>query len=319
MVPVFVAFWLTACATDGYRTAVGNFATTTKAATEQQVALQQQQFERRANDIADELAENRVELVLSVGCAPAIGDTNVNQCAVERRDGEPLERPFEAVHIANLRIALGRYASNLALLAAGAADSDAAFRKQVDSFAASLGGLGGALKSATGTSVLEDDDYSFAANILAELGSLYFEHQRIKVLKRIIIETNPVVKKATDYLAQTDLILIDAMNFATLKDLNDAEDKVRQLTNDPNAATAAIRKAQLDLIDKTEAYRMDFRNPAKSKSAFTNLAEAHDDLAKAAKASGSNENLKAAIERIFAAAESIRAAPEERFGEDGDE
>lgn len=315
-ISLFTAFMLTACAGDGFRTAVGNFATTTEAATAQQVALQQEQFERRANDIADELANNRVELVLSVGCAPSIEDTNVNQCVVERRDGKPLETPFDAVHLTNLRKALGMYASNLALLAAGAADSDTAFRKQIDNFAASLGSLSGAVKSATGTSILEKDDYTFAARILAELGSLYFEYQRINTLRRIIIETDPVVQSAADYLAQTDVILIDATNFATLKDLSDAENKVRQLTNTPNAPTAEIRKAQLELIAKTEAYRKGFMDPAKSKSAFTKLAEAHAELAKAANSRWSSEDLKVAIERIFAAAESIQAAVKEHTSED---
>ncbi|WP_089724730.1 hypothetical protein [Candidatus Thiosymbion oneisti] len=316
VVPLFVAFALTACAGDGFRTAVGNFATTTEAATAQQVALQQKQFERRANDIADELANKRVELVLSVGCAPAIEDTNVNLCFVERRDREPLVTPFNAVHITNLRKALGTYASNLALLAAGAAESDAAFRKQVDSFAASLGGLSGALKSAIGTAVLEEDDYTVAAKILAELGSLYFEYQRINTLRKIIIETDPVVQKAAVYLAQTDVILMDADNFAPLEDIYAAEAKVKQLTSSPNATTAAIRKAQTDLIAKTEAYRMGFRDPAKHKSAFTKLAKAHAELAKAAKSRSSSEDLEAAVERIVAAAESIRAAVKERSSED---
>jgi len=278
--------------------------------------LQQEQFERRANDIADELAKERVELVLSVGCAPAIENTNVNNCFVERRDGKPLETPFNAVHLTNLRKALGTYSSNLALLAAGVADSDAAFRKQFDSFASSLGSLSGAVKSATGTSVLEEDDYTFAASILAELGSLYFEYQRINALRRIIVETNPVVQKATAFLGQADVILVDANNFATLEDLSAAEDKVRRLTNSPNATTAAIRKAQLDLIDKTEAYRMGFRDPAKAKSAFTKLAEAHAELAKAAKSRWSSEDLKAALKLIFAAAESIQAAIKEHSSEE---
>nr|VFK18058.1 MAG: hypothetical protein BECKLFY1418C_GA0070996_103820 [Candidatus Kentron sp. LFY] len=316
IVAFFVAFALTACAGDGFRTAVGNFATTMEAATAQQVALRQEQFERRANDIADELADKRVELVLSVGCAPAIEGTNVNPCFVERRDGKPLVTPFNAVHITNLRKALGTYASNLALLAAGAAESDAAFRKQVDSFAASLGGLSGALKSATGTAMLEEDDYTVAAKILAELGSLYFEYQRINALRRIIIGTDPVVQKVAVYLAQIDVILVDAANFATLEDLSAAEGKVRRLTNTPNATTAAIRKAQTDLIAKTEAYRMGFRDPAKHKSAFTKLAKAHAELAKAAKSRSSSEDLEAAVERIVAAAESIRAAVKERSSED---
>lgn len=319
-VPLLVSLALTACASDGFRTAVANFATTTEAVTAQQIVLQQQQFERRANDIAEELANQRVELVLSDGCAPLSTDTNVNQCVVKRRDGKHLESPYSAVHLTNLRIALGKYTSNLALLAAGAADSDAAFRKQVDSFATSLGGLSGAVESATGTTPPKEKDYTFAANIVAEIGSLYFEYQRVKALKKIIVKTNPVVQAATGYLAQTDFILVDATNFAMLANLSAAEEEVKKLTNDPKATTAKIRKAQLDLIAKTEAYRLDFRDPEKSKLAFTELANAHDKLAKAAESPWSNkEDLRAAFQRIFAAAKSIQPAVKVRFGEDDGE
>lgn len=298
-----LAVWLAAgCASDGFRTSVSSFATATEAAATNQTALDEQRLARREAQIADDLARDRVALVLD-GCAQIDFDSfDRDRCRVIRQDGQPLERPFVASNIVRLRTAFADYARTLSALAEGVGEGGEAFRTATGGLATAFGGLSGAVEAASGPNALEAADLDAVGKIIAELGVLYFEYQRVESLREIVIETDPTVQAAAGILTDADRLLAGATNDAQVTPLREAEEQVARLIS-KGAPEAALRAAQADLFRLVDDRRRNFR----AGSPFRELGEAHARLAEAAR-TRSEEDILAAINLILAAARKIEAS-----------
>lgn len=301
LAPVLAVCLAAGCSSDGFRTSVSSFATATEAAAANQIALDEQRLARREAQIADDLARERVALVLD-GCAQIDFDSfDPDRCRVVRQDGQPLERPFVARNIVRLQTALADYARTLGTLAKGVGEGSDAFRTATGGLVTAVGGLSGAVEAAGGPKALDAADLDAVGKIIAELGVLYFEYQRVEALREIVIETDTTVQAAADILTDADRLLAGAANDAQVTPLREAEEQVARLIAN-GAPEASLRAAQADLFRLVDDRRRNFR----AGSPFRELGEAHARLAQAAR-TRSEEDILSAIDLILAAARNIEA------------
>lgn len=296
---------LSGCAGEQFLTSVSGFDEATNAA----VVVQSDQLEAfsetQSEKIRSSLAEGRVDLRISGGCANLVGVAfRISDCQIVRFDEEKLEQPFVGENILALGAALGDYASSLGRLAADASKDADAFSKSLSDLAVSLGRLDGAIDKAGGGSVVDAEKFGAVATILAEAGNLYFEQSRMSKLKKIIIESDPFVQEATKLLSGAyEALRLDTMGEAFAR-LNDASDAAIEEVATATSTPAQIRKKHDALFSELAA----FKRRAAIRNSFSALGEAHKALKMASESGASSDDLKVAILRIIESAKIIKIA-----------
>ena len=309
-----VALALCGCAAEPFRTAVQSFASTTVAASDQLEVMQSKHRGRRTEEIRANLAEERARLVPDPDtCQPlATPDYKPSACRVLVNGQEPVPQAFDAPAVVELRAALANYATNLGVLAGAATEDSAAFREAAAGLTTSFGTLTNTISNSRLplTIDIEENDLGAVATIIGEIGVLYFEYQRVAMMREIIKETDPAVQDATEILADAAGVWAKSENEAFLskfrRETEKLDDLVRKENEGSKVTDAAFSVQQVSVLNAHATYTTDVLPVAQSQSAFVELGNAHAELAAAARAGGSREDVISALQRIAAAAAAIR-------------
>ena len=302
---------LSACVNPEFMATVDGFADTTASA----VATQNQRLASIDAHVREDLASNRVKLVQSGGCALlGIPGSDPRACVIQRRDGKEIPHTRAYRNIAALNKGVVGYASSLKTLASDQAEDVAAH-------SAALANLSGALNQLRDdiAGMEQRDPASASANasanadanagpgtglvVLQELTALYFDHQRTKALKRIIIAANPVFQDAMRLMSANNEV-IGSTKAAYYVDILDETKK--------DLANAVNRRAPREVIGKLQDRMFQTAAAARSSAAFKDIfpkiAAAHAELAKSAASQADRAALNAAINKISDAVKTIQAA-----------
>ena len=263
---------VTGCSTSRFTQTAGQFGSLTRSAAEQQnarlVAVAGGELER----YRQRLAETKAELKFR-DCAQTLADAPPDpttavvkpfpRCRLMERmspgEFQELAPDLHFENIAALNSALVDYAGGLVLLAADASKDQQAFAASVSNLASSLGGLDGAIRKVTGASEGNSaTQFNAVGTLVAKLGNLYFAAHRQNVLKKMVIEADPLVQRATAILGDADsqLDLYDRLPlYQAVVNAQEHADQVRKLGD-----VAAIRSAQdklFEAVERFNAYQID--------------------------------------------------------------
>jgi len=320
------------CVNPAFRESVGQFGTLTKAtvATQNQrlAAVTASEQER----IRADLARRRVQFALSRDCpylmataetepptdanvpvasesnAPATPDSDTTTEARQRAEVPRcrlvmIQTPGEAVaeaaryeNIMSLTTALSNYSDSLVALAADSSADQKAFATSLSGLASSLGGLNGAIREAAGAPEQDlNAKLGAVATFVAEVGNLYFAHQRDRALREIIIKAGPFLERAVALLIEADQNLDLFERNKLLQTLTAAQRHEAQVAADHASSVAAIRAAQNEVYVALEA----FNRANATVEPFRAIGVAHIRLVRAAQAGASAAELRAAIDAII--------------------
>lgn len=294
------ALLLSACVNPAFRQSIGEYGALTKAAAAQQNARVTQIAAEEAERIRSDLAARRVDLRLKPDCAARLltdpsGGGAAPVCGLVEVGGKPIAQAPGFANVIALTGALSDYADQLIALAADSTQDQAAFAQSVTALGTAVGGLDGAVRTATGAKAGTDSPRIGAvAGLLAETGSLYFAQRRAAVLKRIVIAADPVVQSATGLLSGADERVQLYYRSELAAALLQAQDHASAVANDPASSVADVRAAQDALFAQVDAYNAQGADTLR----FQAIGEAHAKLAQAARAGASPAELKTAIEAI---------------------
>lgn len=170
----------------------------------------------------------------------------------------------------------------------------------MSNLASSLGGLDGAIRKVTGTS--EGDSaakFNAVGTLVAKLGNLYFASRRQSILKKMIIEADPLVQRSAAILGDADsqLDLYDRLPlYEAIVTAQKNADEARA-----GSDVIEIRSAQHKLfaaVERFNAYQID-------RSRFAAIGAAHAKLVEAAKAGATIKELHEAIVAVVDLASTI--------------
>jgi hypothetical protein len=318
-VAALFAFALSACVNPAFRESIGEYGALTKAAAAQQNARVAAIAADEEERIRADLAERRADLRLKPDCAARLltdpaGGGAAPQCALVEVGGKPIEQAPGFANVIALTAALSNYADQLIALAADSSQDQAAFTQSVTGLATAVGGLDGAIRTATGAAAGQDGArINAVASLLAEAGNLYFAQRRAAVLKQVVIAADPTVQAAANLLSGVDdrvqLYYRAELASALLK----AQDHASAVASSPTSTVADVRAAQDALFEQLAAYNSQGADTLR----FRAIGEAHSKLARAAQAGASPGELKAAIEAIVHLAGTAGAAAEALKGASG--
>jgi hypothetical protein len=291
---------LSACVNPAFRQSIGEYGTLTKAAAAQQNARVTQIAAEEAERIRTDLAARRVDLRLKPECAARLlGDPSgggaAPACGLVEVGGKPIAQAPGFANVIALTGALSDYSDQLIALAADSTQDQAAFAQSVTALGTAVGGLDGAVRTATGAKAGTDSPRIDAvAGLLAETGSLYLAQRRAAVLKRIVIASDPVIQAATRLLSGADERVQLYYRSELAGALLQAQDHASAVAHDPASSVADVRAAQDALFAQVDAYNAQGADTLR----FQAIGEAHAKLAQAARAGASPAEMKAAIEAI---------------------
>lgn len=303
------------CTTDRFVPLAAEFGTLTREAAEQQserlAIVTAEERERLRAGLAERGADLRVE-----DCARAIAGARVAstgvlpdppaRCRVIERQatGTFAELPgnLQLPAIAALNGALQSYAEGLIVLAADTTEQQAAFGEAAAQLASAIGELDGAVRAATGAeSGADPARVDAAGTLLGRIGNAYLSARRQAVLRRLIVEADPLVAQATGLLGGADgaLDLYDSVAlYAAIERAAEAAAAARAAGD-----AAALAEQQAALFDAVDAYNA---FPAEQ-ARYAAIGAAHARLAAAAEAGASPAELASAATAVIGLAEVIGA------------
>lgn len=298
--------FVTGCAGSTYRTAVAEFGQSTRVAVDQQSSSLRSIIDAENQLIRTELAENRVDLILSGDCIASVLRQEEPDCAIQRNDGNELRAAPKFAHILALGEALASYSENIGALAADSTEDRAAFKEALVAAAGATSKLDGALRTSLKIEgkPLPGEKLGIIAGIVADIGGLLLEKQRVDALKRIIITADPTVQDSVEFLmaayqAEQTYNLSDRT-----RELKKAQDDLR-IVNANTASTLEQRlAAQAKFIELAENYI----GLATAADRFERIGKAHAALRVAAEKSATREDLLAGIKAVLAVAQSVGEA-----------
>lgn len=258
--------------------------------------------------LRDQLAVDKTWLVTTGECLAlldAYEPALVADCQVKRKDKFTKDQtpidvdPVRVDRLKALARSLGGYSSSLRLLFADASADKKAFSKAVGGLATAIGGLQGEIERASGAKGVNTKALGAVATLISEAGSLYFEYERSRVLRKIIKESHPMVVAATEILDESSDNARTALLLQTVFDeMNNADNSLRDLLATGSASKSKIRKAQ----DRVFKAHRDFLTAASVTSAFGKIRDAHSAMVKAANEGMSTADLAALAEQLIALA-----------------
>ena len=309
----------TGCVSTSYRDTVAEFGTVTRTAVDQQSAGLRAIIDAEDKEIRNDLAEGRVDLVLPGGCITSVVAGTKANCDITRADGKELRTAPKFAHVLKLGNSLGNYSEAIGELARESGEDRKAFNEALVGAAGAASELDGALRAAAEMegNTLPPDKLGIFAGIVGDVGGLLMERQRVRALKDLIIEADPVVQQTVDaleaaYAAERAYNISDRAS-----QVQDLQTQLRRVNADPKSSLAQRLKAQQKFIEATQT----FAALSNSTARFKPIGVAHAALRDAASRSATEEDLKAGIKAVLAVAQSVgEAAPKLiEKGEDGDD
>lgn len=298
---------MSACSAPEYRGSVIKFGEATQAAADAQTTRLNSLTDRQISDIRGGLAEGRVILAYSSECASlAVPGSEIKDCVVVRRDGQPIAQPETFTSIVSLNKAMGEYGASLALLAADASDDAAAFSKSLTDLAASVDSLDAALDGSDAGETENAPKLQAAATGLGGVGNALFASSRVSTLREIISETDPQIQEATRLLAFASEALALSEVSASLKKIERTRSEL-QTAIVSGVSTQDVAKLQSRLFSEVE----ELKRLAATRDTYTAIGESHAELAKASQSGSSLEDLKASIFELAGLVELLSTASEE--------
>lgn len=299
------------CAGEKLTTAVVAFDTTVQGATTQHKLQLDRVLALREAEIKKDLASTRTPIAFSPDeCEDLLKSytpENKKACVIVKPgpSGDPIpidENPLDVAKLKKLATLLAGYASALAALTGDVTADQEEFRKSVSGVATSVAQLQGQITDLGVGVSAGAENLGPIAEIIGELGSLYFEYQRSAALRRIIEQTDPFVQNSVKILAPSS----DASRFIILArtsydEMVEAKGDAVAKSNAPSSTLGAIKAAHKKLF-LTHAT---FVAAASNRSAFEKIGEAHAQLAKVAKDGLSAEDMTQIMTRLLEAAERI--------------
>ena len=306
IVVLLVTAVTTGCVGPTYRTAVAEFGQATRAAVDQQSSSLRTIIAAEDALIRRELAENRVDLVLSGTCIASVTSRKAPECKIQRNDGRELRSAPKFTHIIALGEALASYSDNIGSLAADSSEDRASFRTALVAAAGATAKLDGALRTSLKIEgkPLPEEKIGTVAGIVADIGGLLLEKQRVDALKRVILTADPTVQQSVEML----MAAYDAERTYNVaertRELQQAQNALRKINADPNSTTEERLSAQAKFIELAENYI----GLANSSDRFERIGKAHKALATAARDGATKEDLLAGIKAVLAVAQSVGEA-----------
>ncbi|HMG48680.1 MAG TPA: hypothetical protein VK614_14625 [Allosphingosinicella sp.] len=296
-----IALAVSGCVSPAFRESVGSFGAATKAA----VTAQRQEI---ASLQVREQAEQREALVtgwtvleLTDGCAEMLRNTvppgetppEAPQCALTRHGSTEALQAYGYRNIVALDDALSAYADSLIALAADNTASQAAFAGSLTSLATSASNLNDAIRQASGQAEAAlGPKLTAIAGLVGELGNLYFAHERNRVLRKVIREGEPIIRRAIEVLAQTAAVI--AREQRTALGLDNLQGRASDLALG-RRDQAELRRAQQQLFVAVDS----FNRLGANKHLFDEMATAHRTLVQAARQGASAADIQAAFDAII--------------------
>lgn len=306
---------LAGCAGDGFRNSVGDFSKATVTVSDTQKQRLSDAFSIETERARVELARSRDRLQLSSECAILLADPKLHsRCRVIDSKQEAIEDATGGKYILKLGTALRNYSAALGDLATTTVDDSEAFRQAASGLAVSLGNLDKEIADAAQSDTRSPEELGVIAGVLGELGTLYFDFQRVAALRRIIVRTDPLIQTATSLLSEAARRVRLALLNQELTGATTAQTQLHKLIDaKPAGDIMAVRKAQDTLFEKVAA----LKSAASSKDDFTAIGEAHAKLRERAEGKASVEDIRAAIERLILSGQNIQAVTKQKVEEGG--
>lgn len=294
------------CAGSTYRTAVAEFGQSTRVAVDQQSSSLRSIIDAENQLIRTELAEKRVDLVLSGDCIDSVVRQEAPDCAIQRNDGKELRAAPKFAHILALGEALASYSENIGALAADSSEDRAAFKEALVAAAGATSKLDGALRTSLNIDgkPLPEEKLGIIAGIVADIGGLLLEKQRVDALKKIIITADPTVQRSVEFL----MAAYEAEQTYNLSDrtleLKQAQTGLRLVNANPASSLEQRLAAQAKFIELAE----NFIGLATATDRFERIGKAHAALRVAAEKNATKEDLLAGVKAVLAVAQSVGEA-----------
>lgn len=290
-----------ACTQPAYRASVATFGEAAQVTAASQAERLQGLMDRQAEDIRTDLAQRRVLLRASTGCAALlIPGSNPNACTVVASDGTPLAQPEEFGNISAMNAAFAAYGKQLAALASDADQDATAFNAALIDLAASADGLSGAVFGGS-VPTQNADDLKRGATIGGILLSAAAGVSRTAQLRQIIIDTDPLIQAAAAQLDGASESLLITEIAQALERLEAAKSELETSVRQ-GASTAVIAAKQATVFDRVDAVR----RLSIVRGSYGQLAQTHGNLARAARSGLSDADFEASIIELVTLTNTLR-------------
>lgn len=305
----------TACTSNAYLKTVGAFGDQVEKNITARSALIEDINQAEFDKTLAQLAQDRTGLGLSSGCTSFIAAGIVApevkpDCAIvtvanaaKGTQSEAVTYGLEIKNTQRLAAALGKYAGSLKALAGVGASEEEALTDGYAGLGKSIVDLNAAVGEFSDKSLVNDERTGIIAGLIGELQVAIFDYERSRLLRRLIVETDPAVQEATAFLQTSteagalkfNTTLYQRAVAATRKAQNDAAN--------PQVSKANLEKSQRAAFKAVETLKSQSRPLAK----FSDIAEAHSKLAAASK-SGDLESLRSALSKILTLNDTVSTA-----------
>ena len=296
------ALAVSGCVGNTFTNSVSQFSEVTRESVEKQSNTLASIAADERERVATELAEDQAVLIIPGACLAQAVNPDAPKCEVERKDGKPLEKPSEFRHILALGEALVEYSDNLAILASDSSEDRANFKRALIEAASAASGLDGAVREALQVEgqTVDPSKASALAAIVGDLGGLYLQAKRTRALKSIIVETDPVVQRATALLAQAHSMERLYYFPGLVEDVRRKSNTLRRLEA-VGGSQAEWRSAQDAFFAAVDKLNQSTQAP----NIMEAIGKAHGGLRVAAESGASAEDMKAAIAAVLEVTESV--------------
>ena len=308
------ALVLSGCISPAFRESVGQFGAATKAAVTAQTSQLTEVIASEREKIRNELATNGVALERDPNCAATLirppsrenavaPPPDVPDCRLLQHGGGSLREEPRFENIAALGNALTAYSDSLIALAADTTESRAAFSASLASLATSAGNLNNAIRVASGKAETDlSAPLGAIAGLVAELGNLYFAAERNRVLRRVITEGEPIIRRAIEVLTETAGYAAQVQRSDRWAEFTTAHRAATDLT-DRGVRGPELRTAQDLLFERLDSFNRSTTNAR----LFLQMATAHRELVRAAGRGASAADIQRALEAVIQLATTAQA------------
>jgi hypothetical protein len=296
-----VALAVSGCSQPEYRASASKFGEATQLATNAQQARFQTLSDTETTAIRQEMAQSRVLLRASVGCATLfVPGADANACFVETSDGAQMPQANSFPNIMQLNGAFSAYGKQLAGVAANSDEDAAAFSASLIELAASADELNAALtRSTTPDANVERLDRS--ATVVGLVLSAAEGASRTAKLRRIIVAADPSVQQVAMQLNAASEAVLSAEIQQAFSDVETAQTDL-QTSVARGRPTATIAAKQATLIQRVDT----LRRISAVNGSFAQLAQTHTALADAARSGISDNDFETSILELITLIKTLR-------------
>ena len=290
-----VALAVSGCSQPEYRAAASKFGE----------AAQQARFQTLSDTetsaIRQEMAQSRVLLRASVGCATLfVPGADANACFVETSNGARMPQPNSFPNVMQLNGAFSAYGKQLAGLAADSDEDAVTFSASLIELAASADELNAALtRSTTPAAIVERLDRS--ATVVGLVLSAAERTSRTAKLRHIIVTADPTVQQAAMQLDAASEAVLGSEIRQAFSDVEEAQTDL-QTSVAQGRPTATIATKQAMLIQRVDT----LRRISAVNGSFAQLAQTHAALADTARSGISDNDFESAMLELITLTKALR-------------